>query len=311
MDFSTILGQMLMLLLMMVLGYLARRKNLLDEHVNASLSKVVLNVTLPAQIITSFAMEGASLSNGEVGLAFALSCLLYLFYAALAVIYVRLCRLPRQDWGTYQYMLIFGNIGFMGFPVITAIFGAKALVYAVIMNIVFNLLVFSYGIKLITAGDPNSKGQFSWRKLINMPLISSALTLVLFFLHIRLPEVVNSALFTMGDATTPMAMLILGCTIAEMPLRELFDEWRVYVFTALKLLALPILVFCALRLLPGFDANSLLAKVFVVLSAVPVATNATMLSIEYGGNNKLVAQGIFFSTIFSVLTIPLLVFILY
>ena len=310
MDFSTILGQMLMLLLMMILGYLARRQNLLDEHVNASLSKVVLNVTLPAQIITSFAMEGAELTNGEVGAAFGLSCLIYLFYTALAVIYVRLMRLPRQDWGTYQYMIIFGNIGFMGFPVSTAIFGAKALVYAVIMNIVFNLLVFSYGIKLITDGSETA-GSFSWRKLINMPLISSALTLVLFFLHIKLPTVVNTALFTMGDATTPMAMLILGCTIAEMPLRELFDEWRVYIFTAVKLLAMPLLVFLLLQLLPGFEANSLLGKVLVVLSSVPVATNATMLSIEYGGNNKLVAQGIFFSTIFSVLTIPLLVFILY
>ena len=310
MDFSTKLGQMLMLLLMMILGYLARRQNLLDEHVNASLSKVVLNVTLPAQIITSFAMEGAELTNGEVGAAFGLSCLIYLFYTALAVIYVRLMRLPRQDWGTYQYMIIFGNIGFMGFPVITAIFGAKALVYAVIMNIVFNLLVFSYGIKLITDGSETA-GSFSWRKLINMPLISSALTLVLFFLHIKLPTVVNTALFTMGDATTPMAMLILGCTIAEMPLRELFDEWRVYIFTAVKLLAMPLLVFLLLQLLPGFEANSLLGKVLVVLSSVPVATNATMLSIEYGGNNKLVAQGIFFSTIFSVLTIPLLVFILY
>ena len=310
MEFSTILGQMLMLLLMMILGYLARRQNLLDEHVNASLSKVVLNVTLPAQIITSFAMEGAELTNGEVGAAFGLSCLIYLFYTALAVIYVRLMRLPRQDWGTYQYMIIFGNIGFMGFPVITAIFGAKALVYAVIMNIVFNLLVFSYGIKLITDGSETA-GSFSWRKLINMPLISSALTLVLFFLHIKLPTVVNTALFTMGDATTPMAMLILGCTIAEMPLRELFDEWRVYIFTAVKLLAMPLLVFLLLQLLPGFEANSLLGKVLVVLSSVPVATNATMLSIEYGGNNKLVAQGIFFSTIFSVLTIPLLVFILY
>ena len=310
MDFSTILGQMLMLLFMMILGYLARRQNLLDEHVNASLSKVVLNVTLPAQIITSFAMEGAELTNGEVGAAFGLSCLIYLFYTALAVIYVRLMRLPRQDWGTYQYMIIFGNIGFMGFPVITAIFGAKALVYAVIMNIVFNLLVFSYGIKLITDGSETA-GSFSWRKLINMPLISSALTLVLFFLHIKLPTVVNTALFTMGDATTPMAMLILGCTIAEMPLRELFDEWRVYIFTAVKLLAMPLLVFLLLQLLPGFEANSLLGKVLVVLSSVPVATNATMLSIEYGGNNKLVAQGIFFSTIFSVLTIPLLVFILY
>ena len=310
MEFSTILGQMLMLLLMMVLGYLARRYKFLDEHVNASLSKVVLNVTLPAQIITSFTMGDVGLTNDQVGAALGLSGLVYLFYIVLASLFVRLMRMSRVDWGTYEYMIIFGNIGFMGFPVITAIFGSKGLVYAVIMNIVFNLLVFSYGIKLITDGNEGA-GKFSLRKLLNMPLASSVLALLLFFLHIKLPEVVNNGLYTMGDATTPMAMLVLGCAIAEMPLRELFDEWRVYIFVALKLLAMPLLVFGLLHLLPGFDANSLLGKVFVVLSAVPVATNATMLSIEYGGNQKLVAQGIFFSTVISVLTIPLLVFLLY
>ena len=80
-------------------------------------------------------------------------------------------------------MIIFGNIGFMGFPVITAIFGSKGLVYAVIMNIVFNLLVFSYGIKLITDGNEGA-GKFSLRKLLNMPLASSVLALLLFFLQI-------------------------------------------------------------------------------------------------------------------------------
>ncbi len=209
MEFSTILGQMLMLLLMMVLGYLARRYKFLDEHVNASLSKVVLNVTLPAQIITSFTMGDVGLTNDQVGAALGLSCLVYLFYIVLASLFVRLMRMPRVDWGTYEYMIIFGNIGFMGFPVITAIFGSKGLVYAVIMNIVFNLLVFSYGIKLITDGNEGA-GKFSLRKLLNMPLASSVLALLLFFLHIKLPEVVNNGLYTMGDATTPMAMLVLG-----------------------------------------------------------------------------------------------------
>ncbi len=214
MEFSTILGQMLMLLLMMVLGYLARRYKFLDEHVNASLSKVVLNVTLPAQIITSFTMGDVGLTNDQVGAALGLSCLVYLFYIVLASLFVRLMRMPRVDWGTYEYMIIFGNIGFMGFPVITAIFGSKGLVYAVIMNIVFNLLVFSYGIKLITDGNEGA-GKFSLRKLLNMPLASSVLALLLFFLHIKLPEVVNNGLYTMGDATTPMAMLVLGCWLCR------------------------------------------------------------------------------------------------
>jgi hypothetical protein len=105
-----------------------------------------------------------------------------------------------------------------------------------------------------------------------------------------------------------MAMLILGSTIAGMPLKELFDEWRIYIFVILKLLVIPLIVFFALR--PFLAPEDVLGQVLVVLSAVPVATNATMLSIEYGGNIKLVSQGIFFTTVLSVITIPILVYFL-
>ncbi len=308
MSFTTILGQMLVLLLMMVVGYFACRYKLLDEHVNASLSKVVLNVTLPAQIITSFAMEGMELANSEISRAFGLSALVYAVYIVLAWAFTRWLRVPLADRGTYQYMIVFSNIGFMGFPVVIAIWGADKLVYAVLMNIVFNLLVFSYGIKLITAGRTDGKG-FSWRKLLNMPMVAAVLALLLFFAHVSLPAVVNAALITLGDATTPMAMLILGCTIAAMPLRELFEEWRIYVMVGVKLLAMPLLIFLLLR--PLVPTTDVMGQILVILSGMPVATNATMLSIEYGGNIKLVSQGIFFSTVLSVLTIPVLVFLLY
>jgi predicted permease len=306
MDFFVILNQMLTLLLMMIIGYVMMRLKMLGDNVNAILSKVVLNVTLPAQIITSFSLDGTSISNAEVGRIFLFSCAAYVLYGVLAWTYVRLMRLPKQDWGTYQYMIIFGNVGFMGFPVITAIFGANRLVYAVILNIVFNLLVFSWGLNLITSGQGG--GKFDWRKFINPALIAAVLALALFFLHIQLPSVLNSALLSLGDATTPMAMLILGSTIAGMPLKELFDEWRIYIFVILKLLVIPLIVFFALR--PFLAPEDVLGQVLVVLSAVPVATNATMLSIEYGGNIKLVSQGIFFTTVLSVITIPILVYFL-
>ena len=307
MNFMLVLQQMLMLLLMMFIGYVMERKHLLGENANAILSKVVLNVTLPAQIITSFSVDGGALDNATLGRTFLFSAVVYAAYFAVAWVMVRLLKLSLEQRGTYQYMLIFGNVGFMGFPVITAIFGADKLVFAVIFNIVFNLLVFSVGLQMI-AGAGQVKAGFDWCKLLNLPLLSSVLALALFFLHIPLPQVVNSALLTLGNATTPLAMLILGCTIAAMPLKELFEEWRIYLFVGIKLLVLPLLIFVLLK--PLLSADDVLGQILVVLSAMPVATNATMLSVEYGGDVKLVSQGIFFTTVFSVLTIPLLVMIL-
>lgn len=301
MSFLMILEQMLMLLLMMVIGYVMEKKQLLGTGSAAVMSKIVLNVTLPAQIITSFAIEGADISAGAVGATLGLSVLAYALYYALALVFVRLVRVPRGQWGTYQYMLMFGNVGFMGFPLVVAIWGEQMLVYAVLYNIVFNILVFSLGIQMIAGGGSG----FDWRRLVNIPLGSSVLALLLFFLHIQLPQVVNDSLNTLGGATTPLAMLILGATIAGMPLRELFEEKKVYFFVAGKLFLLPLLLWLLLK--PLLPAGDVIGPILVVLSGMPVATNATMLSVEYGGDVKLVSQGIFFTTILSVLTVPLIV----
>lgn len=303
MGFMMILQQMLMLLLMMVIGYVMEKKQLMGTGSAGVMSKIVLNVTLPAQIITSFAIEGADISAGAVASTLGLSVLAYALYFVLAVVFVRIMGIPKAQRGTYEYMMIFGNVGFMGFPLVIAIWGEHMLVYAVLYNIVFNLLVFSLGIQMIAGG-----GEFNWRRLVNIPLGSSVLALLLFFAHIELPEVANSALNTLGGATTPLAMLILGATIAGMPLHELFEEKKVYIFVAAKLLALPVLVWLLFK--PLLPAGDVVGQILVVLSGMPVATNATMLSVEYGGDVKLVSQGIFFTTVLAVLTVPLLVALL-
>ena len=105
-----------------------------------------------------------------------------------------------------------------------------------------------------------------------------------------------------NDACLPVAMLILGATIASMPIRELFDDWRVYLFTLFRLGVIPLAVMVLLRALNISTPE--ITGIMIVLAAMPVATNTTMLAIEYGGNLRLASKGIFFSTILSVITIP-------
>ena len=111
----------------------------------------------------------------------------------------------------------------------------------------------------------------------------------------------------MGNITTPVAMLILGATVATMPIKELFDEWRIYLFIIVKLAIMPLI---AIALMQFVDVSELIRGTVIVLSATPVATNATMLAIEYGGDTKLTSKGIFFTTILCMVSIPLLTLIL-
>ena len=296
-------GQVFALFLIMVVGYVMYKKHLIDDEANVRYTRLVLNVSVPAQIITAFVSNQGVVSRTEVVRVFGMSLAIYAVYAAVGVAFLFLFRVEKKQRGTYLFMIMFGNVGFMGFPVIEALLGKEAMIYAVIFNVIFNLLVYSIGIVMI--GSRGEGMTFDAKKLWNMPLVSSLLSVILFFANIRLPDVVMTSLGFLGDITTPVAMLILGAVIAKMPLRELFDEWRIYVFTAIKLFLIPFVIIGLFRFVPV--QSELIRQCMIVLSAMPVATNTTMLAIEYDGDMSLASKGIFFTTVLSMITIPLVV----
>lgn len=302
MSFGTTVIQILSLFFIMVVGYILRKRNVFDEAADIRFTRLIIYVSLPAQIIKAFVVNQGIVSNKEVLLMFGISLLTYLLYAVIGLLFIFIFRVPSDKRGPYLFMMMFGNVGFMGFPLTEALLGEEALIYAVIFNVIFNLLVYSIGIFMI--GKREEEFRFPIKKLLNMPLISAVISIVLYFGKIQLPEVVIQSLDFMGNITTPVAMLILGSTIAKMPWKELFDEWRIYVFTIFKLLVIPVLVIVILNFAP--DINPLIYGSLILLSATPVATNTIMLAIEYDGNNALASKGVFFTTLLCMLTIPLI-----
>lgn len=301
MESAYIVQQMLILFIIMVIGFIMYKVKIIDDAANVRFTRLVLNISLPAQIITSVVGGQGVISKSEVLIVLLISAGAYALYAIIGGIFIGVTRAPKAQRGPYLFMSMFGNCGFMGFPVISAIFGDKYLIYAVIYNILFYLLVFSVGIQMMSGAE---KTRFNPRLLLNTPLISALISLALFFLDIPLPETANATLEMLGNVTTPVAMLLLGSTIAAMPLKKLFNDWRIYLFTAVRLLAFPAAAYFLLLGAPWISAE--VKSVIVVLSGTPVATNSTMISIQYGGDRELAAKGIFFSTLLSVATIPLI-----
>ena len=305
MSFIDTAAQIVSLFLIMIVGYVMYKRNVIDDAATIRYTKLIINISLPSQIITAFISNQGIVSNKEVLTVFGITIVAYAVYAIVGILFVTLTRVPKSKRGTYMFMTMFGNVGFMGFPVITAIFGEEALIYAVIFMVIFNVLVYSFGILLINTNEEN-RG-FQVKKLINMPFIAATLSIILYFANIRLPNVVMNSLDFMGNVTTPVAMLILGATVATMPIKELFDEWRIYLFIVVKLVIMPVV---AIFFMQFVEVSELIRGTVIVLSATPVATNATMLAIEYGGDTKLTSKGIFFTTILCVISIPLITLII-
>ena len=304
MSFMDTAAQIISLFLIMVVGYVMYKRKVIDDAATVRYTKLIMNISLPSQIITAFISNQGIVSNREVLTVFGITFVAYAVYAVVGAVFVFVTRVPKKQRGTYMFMTMFGNVGFMGFPVISAIFGDEALIYAVIFMVVFNVLVYSIGILLINTNESNG---FNLKKLVNMPFIAAVLSIILYFANIKLPDMVMTSFNFMGNITTPVAMLILGATVATMPIKELFDEWRIYLFLIVKLVIMPLI---AIALIQFVDVSELIRGTVIVLSATPVATNATMLAIEYGGDTKLTSKGIFFTTILCMISIPLITLIL-
>ncbi|WP_417091465.1 AEC family transporter, partial [Marvinbryantia sp.] len=137
MDFMTVANQMLSLFIIMIIGYVMYRVKIIDDAATVRYTRLVLNISLPAQIITSFVENRGVVSNGVVLAVFGISFLVYVISALVGVLFIFVTRAPKEERGTYLFMCLFGNVGFMGFPVIVTIFGDSALIYAVIFNVIF------------------------------------------------------------------------------------------------------------------------------------------------------------------------------
>lgn len=298
MNFFDVLGEMLVILFAIVAGFAARRLGWLGGKTDQKLSKLLLNITMPAMILASVITGdelpevSVILSVLEVGVAFYALALLFAYAVPRF-----LPGTPGQK-GVWRYALAFPNVAFIGYPVAVALFGPQALFYAVILVMPFNLLSYSLG-PLMLAGA----GRFRWQQLLSPCIVASVAALVLALTRLRPPVLVGEMLSFVGDITVPLSLLMVGSFLADIPAGEVFRSGKLWVLAALRLLVLPVILWVILQ---AMGIQELVLGIAVTQMAMPVAVNGTLLSMEYGGDTTCMAQITFLTTLGSILTIPVI-----
>lgn len=304
MNFQNVLIQILVLFLLILVGYLCRYKNIMDESTTAGLTNLVMTIFLPSMIISSMQIDfDVSLINNIISLVL-ISILMYSVTIVIALLLKKFLS-KDNDIGIYQYVVIFSNVGFMGYPVIEAIFGNEAVFFTSIFNLPFNLLVFTIGTYLL---NKNNEGYtFSFKKILSPAIIAVLLGLSLFILRIKLPSPIFKSLDMLGSITTPLSMLVIGSLLSQSSIKESFINKKLYLISFIRLIALPIIVFIILK--PYID-NPLLLGIPVIISAMPAASNTAIMAKSYDANYNLASQAVFLTTLCSIVTIPLISIIL-
>ncbi len=295
-----IFEQMLVMLVLLVAGVVSAKAGVMDEETCRRFTSFNLLIPQSCMILSSILGADVQLSPGRVAAILGTGFVMYAILVALGFLAPVIYRCKPGDKGIYSFMTIFGNVGFMGIPVARSLLGSEAALYAALLNIPFNLLAYTLGIAMLHSGG--KKEPVNWKLLLNVPLIISAASIVLLCFHVRLTGPLGTAVGMLGDMILPSSMIIIGASLGRQKLRDVFGDWRVYLFAPMRLVVVPIVLWAILHL---FVKEPVFLGTMTLQGAMPVAAFATMLSIEYGGNVEMASKTVFVTTVLSVLTIPL------
>jgi len=305
MSITVLLLQMIKLFILMCLGYLLYKVKIIDDHTRQHMTKVILYVTTPALIINSF-VENMGTGNGSgLGTLFIVAICLYALLPLVGVIFNFVLRVPKESRGMYMFMTVFSNVGFMGFPVVEALYGSLGLFYAAVFNCIFNICVFTLGVVFMNSGN-SVREVINIKKLLNPGIAGCLIALIIPMLKIRIPDTIMEVIGSVGGLTSTLAMILVGASLASMNIREMFGDSRVYFYTIIRQFLLPLASWGLIKL---FIKEEMLASITLIMVAMPVGNTAVLFATEYNKDEKLAARTIFLTTVTAMISIPFVMWV--
>lgn len=302
MNLSTVFAKMAMLVLIMLLGYLCARIGITGPEFNQRVTPLMVKVLLPATILNSV-LSVPDFSGRELLDYILVMTVMVALQMLPAWFLPRLMRTRSEDVGATRLVTAFGNVGFVGLPVVAAIFGDEMVFFASLCNIPFNLALYSCSAAQLSPDG----GRVRWQDVLNAPVIATLLSVVLLLSRVHVPGVLADTISSVSGVTIPLSMLVIGTSLGGISVRSVLTDWRVYVVSAVRLLVCPLLTWLVLR---PFAAGALLG-IPVLMAACPSAMLVTALCLQYGRSDAFASKCIFLSTILSAVTIPLLIWLLF
>ena len=293
---------MMTLFAIVIVGYVAGRLGYMGGEFDKKLSSLVINFTCPALILAS-AMTGELPDRRLILPLLGISTLTYILLTGVAFLLPRFLTKKKDNEGIVGFALMFGNVGFMGYPVVASIFGQQAVFYAAVLNVVNTFAVFTIGTILIE-GDLSDKRHFQKKVLYSTPMLSAYLAMLIVALGIDgIPGVISQPLTMIGNITVPAALLIIGSSMSQLSAKSMLGNMTVYTTTIFRLLLIPIGLYYLCSAL-GFD--SYVVNINTLVVAMPVATYGTILCLKYNRDTTLITETTLITTLLSMITIPLL-----
>lgn len=312
MSILVVLQQMVIIFILIGIGMVLYRGKMLSEETSKQISGIIINVTNPALLICSAFEDGPKVSLRDLGIALVSYAAVFAILIAASFLIPYILGVPKKLHYAYQMLTIFGNVGFIGIPLASAVLGSESLIFVSIFNLLFNLLIYTFGMSMLqraaslqaaegTSVPDKSLTSGRLQKFVNAGTISAAATIIFYLGDFHVPVIISSTLSYTGRATTLLSMLVLGVSVAQMAPKDIFSHPKFYIFTLLRQILIPI---GCVMLMRGLIDNKLILNTMLLMVAVPAANMPLMLAKQLDMETESISQGIILTTVLSLVTVP-------
>ena len=306
-DFFTVASNLFSLFALIAVGYIAVKTGVIKPESSQYFSALLMKITLPCTIFISLVTreyDSAFARDGIIIIIAGLVMYPVMLYTSHGL--AKIFHVPEGRRGVWAFVSTYSNSGFMGFPVALALFGVEGLALSVMLNISFNITIYTLGALEIIHDNPNhdSEGVDVKSIIFSNINISTALSLIFYFGRINIPSAVAVPVKYISDITTPISMIIIGMALAHSKVSDIFSDVHAWSASAFRLIIYPLISCLVLRVFLLSD-NHLVAAILILINAMPGASVTTVLSEMYHADVDFAARIMFIQNLACMVTIPL------
>lgn len=302
MDFNTAISQILILFIIMFIGVAAKRARIISSEMEDSISTLLMKVALPSLILSSTNFQRTDEVLPNMINILLITIVTYILTIIICTLTTKALRYDKKSSNVFISLILFGNVGFMGYPVAKAFFSEIGVFYATVANLVFTSFLWTFGILMF-----NSHEKLNFKKLLNIGSISTLIAVFMFLFQLRLPYYLQSAFDLTGKMTTPLSMILIGALISEIDIAKLVSNSKVYLVALFKLILMP---FATAFILKYMGFNEMVISICTLMAAMPAGATNAIFAKQFDSEPLFASIGVFITTLLSILTLPLVVFVL-
>lgn len=307
MQTTIIISQIIILAIVVIIGSVAAKFRVLTFETKDMLSKLIFNISLPLMLFTNFLTLDSTprlLANSFIVLS--VSGFIILLLLLIGWITTRIFDIRGREAAVFKAHSMFGNTIFLGFPLISALYGAEGLLYASMFQLVSTIIMWTVGVIVLTYGHGTS-----WKKsvlrVINPNTIATILGLACFLLSVKLPKLLITPLSELGSANTWLSMLYIGAMLTFSNVGGLLKKKSLYIISFNRLMLVPVILislFFLAAALFGATIDKMVAAVIILEVSMPCMASVVIMAKEFGADDRLAVGNVFVSTILSIFTLP-------